>query len=204
MATMATEATEATEATVATGSSSPMSDERECIDDFLHDSWTLYFHDPDDSNWTLQSYDRLADISSLEDFWGIHLPLLPIIVHGMFFVMRENVFPCWDDASNIKGGCISTKVSMELVPQLWDELLKRMVGETLVIETSSSGVTVNGLSVSPKRGFCVVKIWLGNNALEKECIRDHIRIPAIYTGDIVYRRNLDNIQMDAAKLPGRS
>jgi hypothetical protein len=175
-------------------------------DDFLHDSWTVYFHDPDDSNWTLQSYDRLADISSLEDFWGIHTPLLPVIVHGMFFVMRENVFPCWDDAANINGGCVSAKVSMEFVPALWDELLKRMVGETLVIcaPKATARVTVNGMSVSPKRGFCVIKIWLGDNVLENECIRDHLRIPDAYTGDIVYRRNLDNIQMDSAKLPGRT
>jgi hypothetical protein len=183
-----------------------MSSTVDVIDDLLHDSWTVYFHDPDNTNWTLQSYDRIADISSIDDFWGIHIPLLPIVVHGMFFVMRENVFPCWDDAANINGGCISMKVAMELVPDVWDELLKRMLGETITLSSTPS-ISVNGMSVSPKRGFCVVKIWLGENVLTVENVRSHIRIPDMYTGELVYRRNLENIQMDSVKLPaaaGRS
>lgn len=182
-------------------------------DVWLDDVWTLYFHDPDDARWTLQSYERLADLSTLADYWDVHVPLLPLVPSGMFFLMRESIFPCWDDPANIDGGCVSIKVPADEVREAWDHLARRLLGETLArpvvgaggsaADDGAAALLVNGLSVSPKRNFCVIKIWLSDGRLdeaaERGAIRAHLAIPPSYTGDVVYRRNRENIQMDAAK-----
>lgn len=80
---------------------------------FLEDVWTYYFHDPDDTNWNLDSYHRLADVACVGDFWQVHGAVSGYLNRGMFFIMREHVYPCWDDPNNIRGGCLSMKVLKE-------------------------------------------------------------------------------------------
>jgi hypothetical protein len=163
-------------------------------DSLLNDSWTVYFHDPLNDNWTLESYKRLGDVSSVGDFLAMNSVINDFVSNGMFFIMREHVFPCWDDKHNIDGGCISLKVNGDHVASVWSELSKRLIGETL-LKNDRDWSHVNGVSISPKRGFCIVKIWMS-----KEYVRgDSIRIPEKYRGEIVYRSNRDNIQMDAVK-----
>jgi hypothetical protein len=169
--------------------------------DWFQDVWTWYFHDPDDTNWTFESYVRLTDVSTMQDFWSLHTPILPLVGRGMFFVMRESVFPCWDDPLNIEGGCASMKVATGDICTIWDDLLKRILGETLATDATANSLAINGISVSPKRGFSVIKIWFVDNRFENG-VRDLLRIPPAYAGDIVYRRNRDNIQIDATKQRG--
>ena len=136
---------------------------------WLNDIWTWYFHDPDEASWTLTSYHRLCDVSTIEELWKMHAACAPLVQLGMFFVMRENSFPCWDDKTNIAGGCASLKISHADVPRCWETILKRMLGETLVRASADpdadevSGGTINCVSVSPKRGFCIVKLWFSDN-----------------------------------------
>lgn len=71
----------------------PPSSEAEAEETWLSDIWTWYFHDPGDSRWTLDSYRRLCDISTIEEFWRLHEAHAPLLTRGMFFLMRECVFP---------------------------------------------------------------------------------------------------------------
>jgi len=167
-------------------------------DDWLHDIWTWYFHDPLDMRWTLESYRRLCDISTIDEFWLMHSATSKVIPLGMFFVMRETSFPCWDDASNIQGGTASIKVTVSDTVACWESLLKRMLGETLAVDAEDSEA-INGISVSPKRGFCIIKIWTKDDRFQDK-IRQKLRIPDMYTGDIIYRKNTDNIQNDVHKM----
>lgn len=167
-------------------------------DGLLNDSWTFYFHDPLNNTWTLDSYKRLGDVSSIGDFLAMHSTINDFIPHGMFFLMREHVFPCWDDKHNIDGGCISLKVNGDHVYAVWEELVKRVIGETLS-KSAAAWSHVNGVSISPKRGFCIVKLWMSKDYVHtpgRECM---LRIPSKYRGEIVFRSNRDNIQMDAVK-----
>ena len=163
---------------------------------WLQDVWTFYFHDPEDQRWTLESYRRLGDAASVEDFWELQGAVAPHVRAGMFFAMREHVFPCWDDKHNIDGGCISIKVPVDVAPAAWELLLKRAIGETLVVD-DSSWASLNGISISPKRGFCIVKIWMAD---DRHATRAHVRLPEDYRGEVVFRSNRDNMQMDASKL----
>jgi hypothetical protein len=165
---------------------------------FLQDVWTLYFHDPDDTNWNLNSYVRLGDISTVDDFWDYHGAAAKYLSRGMFFVMREHVYPCWDDKHNIQGGCISMKVLKDDMQAFWDHLVMHMLGERLFVQPESTQTVdedtwsvVNGLSVSPKRYFCIVKLWLRTEQFTE---RHHFRLPANYNGEVLYRANSDNIK----------
>ena len=159
---------------------------------FLNDAWTYYFHDPNNTDWTTSSYVRLHDVSTVQDFWQTYEVVKGRLKQGMFFFMRSDCFPCWDDVSNINGGCLSMKVLKENIEKFWLELAVRVAGETILAGGNEQFWTnVNGLSVSPKKYFCVVKIWLRNNDLVE---KRFFRIPEMYNGDIFYKSNLEVIK----------
>lgn len=175
---------------------------------WLQDSWTVYHHSPSDPSWTLSSYHRIGGMSVLSDFWPLHGAMQPRLMDCMFFAMREHVFPCWDDKSNIDGGCVSFKVPVEHAEAFWEELFKRAVGETLVSPSAERACVVNGVSTSARRGgFCIFKVWLADEAglvasgavadLGSAALRTVLRVPASYRGELVYRSNRSNIQNDA-------
>lgn len=160
----------------------------------LNDTWTMYFHEPSDSDWTMASYIRLDQISSIEDFWRVHNGMQKYISKGMFFLMREHVFPCWDDSSNIDGGCISIKVLKEDIGAFWQEIVAKLIGESLTVDDTSSSDAwshVNGISTSPKRFFCICKIWLKDSAYTD---KKHFALPLRYHGEPMYKSNAENIR----------
>ena len=158
---------------------------------FLNDVWSLYFHDPDNMDWNLSSYIKLCDVRSVAEFWNSMLVVKPKLSQGMFFYMRTDSFPCWDDASNVNGGCLSMKVLKEHVDEFLLTLCMRAAGETLLLpEYADKQYLLNGISTSPKRYFCVVKIWLRDDTLGS---KTYFNIPRLYNGDIFYRKNLDVI-----------
>nr|WRJ69546.1 eukaryotic initiation factor 4E [Oceanusvirus sp.] len=133
---------------------------------FLDDVWSIYFHDPDDRDWTINSYKKIATVSSAEEFWGIHKMIRDYTNKGMFFIMREHVFPCWDDPTNIEGGCLSLMVPKDDVPQTWETYCVKMLTERLARDEKMSDI-VNGMSISPKNDFCILKIWVRTGELNK-------------------------------------
>lgn len=158
----------------------------------LDDIWTLYFHDPWDSDWSLSSYKRMGDIGSIEEFWEVHRELSgrPLTC-GMFFLFRESVFPCWDDKHNIDGGTMSLKLLKADVEKHWVPLTCRMLGESLPADDKLHlSRTINGISISPKKSFCIVKIWLANDALGD---RASIKIDEAYAGEFWYKQNREVI-----------
>lgn len=164
----------------------------EDTDIFLNDVWNLYFHDPYDVNWSNESYILLTTIASVDDFWKHHLCLKQNIPKGMFFIMRDGIFPSWDSSANINGGCLSIKVLKENLADFWEDLVIKMLGETIVKESHVNTVwnSVNGLSTSPKKHFCIIKIWLKDMAIIN---KDLFNILPKYHGDIIFKSNLENI-----------
>jgi hypothetical protein len=163
-------------------------------DNFLNDIWNIYFHDPYDVNWTTSSYIRLNLISSIEEFWQNYDHLKEHINQGMFFIMRDGIFPMWDAEENINGGCLSIKVLKENIPIFWENLSIKLLGESLLKEKyKNKWNIVNGISTSPKKHFCIIKIWLKDDSLSsKECFD----LMQNYYGDIFYKSNRDNITND--------
>lgn len=161
---------------------------------FLNDIWCLYFHDPFDNDWTNTSYILLSNISSVEQYWENMYYLKGNLHKGMFFLTREGIFPTWDDEANINGGCLSIKILKDNLSEFCENLCISLLGETLLIEEKRHlWNKVNGLSFSPKKHFCIVKIWLRDEELAD---KKYFNIDNNYYGDILYKSNMDNIHSD--------
>lgn len=173
----------------------------ECVDGndiFLNDVWSLYFHDPNDANWTHSSYVHLGDVSTVDDFWNHHHCYKQHANKAMFFMMREHVFPSWDDPCNLRGGCLSIKVLKDEMPKFWEDLCIKLLGEDLLVdEHKDKWDHINGISTSPKKHFCIVKIWL--QSTEELAHKKYYKFLNNYYGDIIFKSNLDNISNDVNK-----
>ena len=126
----------------------------------LSDSWTLWAHLPHDTDWTLKSYKQIMTFSTAEEAVGLMLALPEALVRNcMLFVMREGVVPTWEDAKNRNGGSFSFKVNNKSVGPVWRKLVYSLVGNTL---SSSDAMRsdVNGVTISPKKNFCIIKVWM--------------------------------------------
>lgn len=132
---------------------------------FLNDTWTLYFHDPDNSSWDMDSYQVLASVSSVQDWAKLVGSFQEVWNKGMFFLMREHILPIWEDEHNKNGGCISFKLWKNEVTPKWLELTARTLGEVLV--NGADWQKVCGVSISPKRSYCIARIWLADDSVKE-------------------------------------
>ena len=141
----------------------------------LNDKWNLYYHLPHDKNWDVSSYSAI--MSSIDN--AEQIILLNQTIHDnvlkncMLFVMREGITPMWEDPRNRNGGCFSYKISNRFVAEVWKKLFYMITGETICKDTSNSK-HVNGITVSPKKNFCIVKIWLDVSTLQDPNIISNI------------------------------
>ena len=126
----------------------------------LHTNWIIWYHDPSDKNWTKGSYKSVLELNTLEDFIAIDnswSQCLPLVTEGMYFIMRKIkkkvIYPLWEDELNKAGGYWSFKVNNEDSQKIWSDLCKFLIGETICNEDT---MLINGLSVSPKKKFCIL------------------------------------------------
>lgn len=169
-------------------------------DILLNDIWTFYFHDPYNEDWTYPSYHKVFDISSVDEFWILDKMIFHKIHCGMFFLMREYVFPCWDDENNIKGGCLSIKVLKQDMQSFWKDLCIRILGETFLKEEYNNKEywnLVNGISTSPKKFFSIIKVWVKSSDISDPKM---FNFPEQYQGEIIYRSNQQNIDENHSKI----
>ena len=132
-------------------------------DVFLNDNWTLYFHDPNDISWDIQSYKQLYTVSSIEDFWLVYKTIpLDFWTKGMFFLMREHIQPVWEDPGNENGGCFSMKTMKQQTYDIWLHLSMRILGEDFTLNGGESQY-VTGISISPKKTSSILRVWLSDN-----------------------------------------
>jgi translation initiation factor 4E len=128
----------------------------------LSDTWTLWAHLPHDTNWSASSYKKIYEFNTAEQAIAL-IEMLPpkLVMNCMLFLMRTGIVPMWEDAQNRNGGCFSYKVANKEVNQAWKQLSYVTVGET--ISTNLNVIPhVNGITISPKKNFCIIKIWMAN------------------------------------------
>jgi len=128
----------------------------------LYDKWTLWGHLPHDTNWTFESYIRILTFNTAEEIIML-LETLPneVITNCMLFIMRDGIKPMWEDPKNVKGGCFSYKINNKNVVSIWKNLSYSLVGESLTDQVNARPA-INGITISPKKNFCIVKIWFSN------------------------------------------
>lgn len=140
-------------------------DEEKCEEGDVHNlnrKWILWSHLPQNPDWTLKSYKQLYNLNTLEDVVAV-LNIIPdiLLTSCMFFFMREGITPLWEDVKNKDGGCFKYRIINKHVPQTLKHMIYTLVGETL----SSNKLflqNVTGITISPKKKFCILKVWTSN------------------------------------------
>ena len=123
-------------------------------------SWTLWYHSPESNDWSEDSYQKIYTFSTIEEFWSCYDLIKENYLYvGMFFLMKKDILPTWEDPQNIKGGCWSFKVSRKDTYNAWLELSIALTGNNLLQNNLSNTTLLTGISISPKKGFCIIKIW---------------------------------------------
>jgi hypothetical protein len=124
----------------------------------LNNNWNLWYHSLEESNWGKGSYKKLITLRNLLDYKLItdgfeqnHYQ------NGMFFLMKEDIFPNWEDPHNRLGGCLSFKIASSNLINSWNTLFLQCICGNIFDQENDK---INGISISPKKEFNIIKIWL--------------------------------------------
>ena len=171
----------------------------------LNTSWIIWYHNPNDKNWDIDSYKSILELNTIEDFlvlvnsWD---KCLPKVTQGMYFLMRkfkknDIIYPRWEDKYNKDGGYWSFKVSDKDSEKTWVALCKILIGEVICV---SNQMNINGISISPKKNFCIIKIW-NNDSLEcdTDLLGSELR-SFLDINEVKYSSHNKNIKRDHEKI----
>lgn len=126
----------------------------------LNTKWILWYHSINDNQWNKKSYKNLFEINNLYDLFSINNTITKIhLQNGMFFIMRDDIFPTWEDPDNRNGCCISFKIPGNVLHEQWNYIINRILTED-IFKDKDKYEQINGISISPKKEFNICKIWL--------------------------------------------
>lgn len=137
----------------------------------LQADWKVWVHMPNERNWYIESYKSVSRLSTVEQVIEFCSLISDSTLNKcMVFVMREQILPMWEDKNNIDGGAYSFKIPHKSVPDAFRGLLYKVVGGTITQDVNK----VHGISVSPKKQFSIVKVWVGKGgeSAKIECSDD--------------------------------
>ena len=132
----------------------------------LNDRWCLWGRLPhSNAPWTIDGYVKIHTFNTVEETIALSETLVMsdlIIKYCMLFLMRDGIEPLYEDPKNINGSFFSYKVSNKIVLDSWKLLTYSVVGET-ISKNEEFIPCVNGITISPKKNFCIIKIWMSND-----------------------------------------
>ena len=171
----------------------------------LNSKWVVWYHNPSDKSWTIDSYKDILEITSLEDFFVLKNSwnkCLPLVYEGMFFLMRKlqsgkSIYPQWEDINNRNGGYWSFKITKEQSEEVWFKLCSFTIGES-ICNSPMESLQVNGISISPKKNFCIIKIWNNNNKKDDIKLLSE-KLTFLDMSEVKYSSHLNNIERDQTK-----
>ena len=149
----------------------------------LDDSYTLWLHNVFDNDWSINGYKKIYTFNTLEDAISLIENINSELVEKtMFFLMKNNIKPIWEDEKNYNGGCFSYKINNIYIYKVWKNLVYRLIGNT-INEDNNIIKNITGLSISPKKTYCIIKIWISNsdkkiinNKLFNDFIEEQLKI----------------------------
>ena len=127
-------------------------------------NWVLWYHHVNDNNWDEDSYKKLCKIKTIEGFWST-MDTIKTYTSGIFFLMKEDIFPRWEDINNLDGGYWSFRITRKDSDQIWENVLVALIGNTLTKKVEDMEL-ITGVSVSPKINNCIIKVWNNSSAVK--------------------------------------
>ena len=152
----------------------------------LNNKWVLWFHSLNNPNWDNKSYIKVIEIKTLLDYKLLEDVLrINHLQNGMFFLMKNDIFPTWEDPKNRLGGCISFKYDNNILKE-WLKTLLLCVTNNLFKKKNID--EINGLSIAPKKEFNIVKIWIKDDTKDhKKLVREYE--PFIKLDKCIYKKH---------------
>jgi hypothetical protein len=146
--------------------------------------WTMYFHSPEETKWTLNTFINLGSMKSWRDFWSVIETLkADSLSDGMFFLMRDPIPPLWENHQNIRGGSYSIRVQKRDAGEVY---ITYAISAMLANMCKESTNQINGISISPKKGFNIIKIWNIDAVKYKLPTDIHLLCKEIKQDDVIY------------------
>jgi hypothetical protein len=106
----------------------------------------------------------------------------------MWFFMRDPHPPLWENHMNIRGGSYCIKFSQNLSYELYQRYIA--AGTLDMVSKRPVENRIVGISISPKKGFHIIKIWNQNG----DCgdMKDLVLLDeSLNVKDILYRPNVN-------------
>tara|TARA_Y100000996_G_C22252437_1_gene532401 strand:+ start:86 stop:625 length:540 start_codon:yes stop_codon:yes gene_type:complete len=126
----------------------------------LSNEWNLWLHSPNDNDWSMSSFKNIYTIKSIFDIIklqeGMHKK---IYENYMIFIMKDKIKPIWEDKENKEGGCFSYKILNSNIYEYSKKIIYYIIGNT-ILDNELILNNINGISISPKKHFCIFKIWI--------------------------------------------
>ena len=146
--------------------------------------WTLYFHSSAETKWTLNTFVKIGTIVTWNHFWAIMDAIgIESFSEGMFFMMRDPSPPLWESHYHIRGGCYSFRCHKKNVPTVFlDYIIAAMINTA----STDSDNFINGLSISPKRGFNIIKVWNSDSQKFHTPTDINCTLNAVQANEIIY------------------
>jgi len=158
------------------------------IDFKLQNNWCLWYHELNSDNWTIESYKMIMEIKTYNDICFM-LNRYENINCGMFFLMKENIKPIFEDEKNIKGGYWSLRINKKETTECWKKIIYYLLIEG-ILEKNENEKYINGISIGPKINNCIFKIWNSDyKKLNNNCLRSDIDI--FINNEIFYLEHKD-------------
>jgi translation initiation factor 4E len=149
----------------------------------LSNYWTLWFHKIDTHEWSKNSYTNISKFNTLEEFTDIYKQI-DNFIYGFFFLMKDDIFPLFENDENKNGGYWSLKIPNDKIKELWIRLSAILIGNTLVNDINNKDI-ITGITISPKPGNCILKILNNDSKYNNVSILNNKDLPelkdAIYT-----------------------
>ena len=160
-------------------------------------TYTLWYHNPNEDNWSLESYHEILTFQTIEEFWVMQKHIKPhMIEYGMFFLMQDGIAPVWEDSHNINGGVLSWKVENKVAYQHWVETVIHFISNNLLTNYDTNGI-INGVCISPKRNFNIIKVWI--NKMVDYTQFSYARSLRMAENKAIYKSHRNNIEKDHQK-----
>ena len=129
----------------------------------LNTEWILWYHSINDNNWDKNSYKELISIKNLYDYKFLSEEITnEHLKNTMFFIMRKNIFPTWEDPDNRNGYCISYRINSSNILKCWNDIFLECITENIHLNLSDYN-ELTGISITPKKEFNILKLWFRDN-----------------------------------------
>ena len=130
----------------------------------LDNNYTLWMHMLYDNDWSINSYKKIYTFNTIENAACLIENLSnEIIEKTMIFLKKNDIKPIWEVEENKKGGCFSYKITTCYIYELWKKMSYILIGNSL-IDDNIIVKNINGISISPKKNYCIFKIWINDIA----------------------------------------